>query len=488
MELEVVHQPVPSRCGRRKRGLATTVLVSVSSGLLMSSISGIFAYPSVALPQLTGTNETLQLSIPQASWFATMPLFLCIPGSVVGGLLCERLGPRRTQILFSPLLSLSLVAMHLGSWRFIQEAGAAQVILLITRAIQGTIISLLNPTIAVYPCEVSSARHRGIVGSLIESWASLGLLLCYVMAKYLHWYTAAWLLPLTTIVPSFFGLLIAPESPLWLFRKGREGKAIATLLRLRDSPEEVVREITELKKNSEKNTSCSKLLQIVRRRANAVPMTISVTLLMLKEFSGLSVLTLYIVTIFQLAGVGLDPFSSSIVIGSTRLVFNFFGSALLHRLPRRYLLIRGNFLTAVTTGTIGIFFYLQAREYDLTQVNSLPLISLVIYMLGMSVGVGPVTWLMAAELLPGPVRSLGLGVTVTGYAITSFVVSKTFEDVKALIGLHGLFWCYSVGCVAYMLFVIFIVPETQGRTLKEIENFWAKSGYEKEVPSEDDDV
>lgn len=45
------------------------VLASVSSGLMMSGISGTFGYPAVALPQLTGTNHTLELSTPQASWF-----------------------------------------------------------------------------------------------------------------------------------------------------------------------------------------------------------------------------------------------------------------------------------------------------------------------------------------------------------------------------------------------------------------------------------
>lgn len=67
---------------------------------------------------------------------ATVPLFMCIPGSVVGGILCERLGPRRLQLLLSPLLTVSLAAMHLASWPLIQEAGSAQVTLLVTRVIQ----------------------------------------------------------------------------------------------------------------------------------------------------------------------------------------------------------------------------------------------------------------------------------------------------------------------------------------------------------------
>lgn len=353
---------------------------------------------------------------------------------------------------------------------------------------QGAVVSLLNPTISVYPCEVSSVHHRGLIASLIECWASLGLLLCYLMARYLHWYTAAWLLPLSTTVPSFIGLLVAPESPPWLFRRGREGKAIATLLRLRGSPEEVAQEITDLKKNSKMNDSFRQSLRLVRRRANAVPMMLSVSLLMLKEFSGLSVLTIYIVKIFQLAGVGLDPFSSSIVVGSARLAFNVLGSTMLHHIPRRYLLVGGNLCTAAATGTIGIFFFVQTRGYDVSRVNWIPLVALVVFMFGISVGVGPTTWLVAAEILPGSVRSLGLGVTVTGYAVTSFLVSKTFEDVKALLGLYGLFWSYCLGCVTYILFVIFILPETRGRTLKEIEEFWIRSDKETQLPLKTDDI
>lgn len=67
---------------------------------------------------------------------ATVPLLICIPGALVGGMLCEKLGPRRLLLLLSPLLCSAFVLMKAATWKIVLQAGLAEVLLLSCRVVQ----------------------------------------------------------------------------------------------------------------------------------------------------------------------------------------------------------------------------------------------------------------------------------------------------------------------------------------------------------------
>lgn len=67
---------------------------------------------------------------------ATIPLLISIPGALVGGMMCEWLGPRRLLLLLSPLLCASFVLMRVAVWEVVVQAGLAEVLLLSCRVVQ----------------------------------------------------------------------------------------------------------------------------------------------------------------------------------------------------------------------------------------------------------------------------------------------------------------------------------------------------------------
>ncbi|XP_071546433.1 trehalose transporter 1-like protein isoform X2 [Panulirus ornatus] len=484
------YRPIPIRGEDRSRALIYTVAAVMSSGLITANTWAVVGYSAVILPQVTNTNSTLQLTSTQASWFATLPLFMCIPLSTIGGLISEWLGPRRSTLILSPLVAASFVVMHLASWKLILEAEMAYVILMICRVVQGVLLALHASIPSVYICDISDSSHRGMFTSLLEPCIALGFVLCYLLGGYVHWYTAAWLLPLITSVPGFLGFLIAPESPPWLVRKGKEAEAMTTLLRLRGSSEEAEQEVALLKecvKMEQKHSFCQSV-RLLKERSIVIPMAISALVIVFKELCGLSVIMIYMVRIFQLAGVGFNPFWISAVVSSVRLACNLLGSGLVHRFPRKECLLGGIICTAVGMTTVGTFFFLQSRKDDLSHLGWLPVAGFIVLIVGMGVSVYPVSWLIAAEVLPGAVSFLGMGVSVTGHFITSFLISKTFDDVTSLIGLHGLFWSYALACVTFSLFVIIFVPETRGRSQKEIEEIWVRSSGEKQLSDRSNNI
>lgn len=123
----------------------------------------------------------------------------------------------------------------------------------------------------------------------------------------------------------------------------------------------------------------------------------------------------------------------------------------------------------MTLATLGVFFYFKENNHDMTSVSWLPLASFVIYIMGFSLGFGPIPWLMMGEILPAKVRGPAASIATGFNWSCTFIVTKTFKDIISLIGTGGTFFTFAVICVAGLVFVIILVPETRGRSLEEIE-------------------
>lgn len=335
----------------------------------------------------------------------------------------------------------------------------------------------MYPAVHIYPCEIADPRRRGTLGSLIQVWASLGYLLCYVLGRYLSWSFLAVVLPMVTLLPGFLGLALAHESPLWLARQGKTAAAIEVLQCLRVSAEEVSSVICAARQTKKDRTQWQAVFQSPQKKVYFVSIIVSVMVFVMAQFTGQIVISANAVRIFRSAEVGLSPSLSSILVGTTRLTFCGLGSLLLYRVPRRTLLVVGNVTAGVALIAIATFFFMRSREYDTSGLNWLPLGSLMLYMVAFSSGIGPASSLLHVEVLPGPVRSAGSSVAATCFFASIFLVTKTFDDVEAAFGLHSVFYAYALGCVVFCIFVISWVPETKDRSLGEIENFW-KLKYE----------
>jgi len=122
----------------------------------------------------------------------------------------------------------------------------------------------------------------------------------------------------------------------------------------------------------------------------------------------------------------------------------------------------------VTLGTLGTFFYVRTLM-DVTDFGWVPLVSFVVYVIGFSLGFGPIPWLMMGEILPGRIRSTAASMVTAFNWSCTFLVTKTFNDILESIGAHGTFWMFGGICVFAMVFTYIWVPETKGKTLEEIE-------------------
>lgn len=98
----------------------------------------------------------------------------------------------------------------------------------------------------------------------------------------------------------------------------------------------------------------------------------------------------------------------------------------------------------------------------------LPLFSLMLFMVGFSVGFGSIPFLLMGELFPAAQRSLMSSVAGSFNLLVMFLVIKTYHPLETMITTAGTFWAYSALCAAGCFFVIEFVPETRGRDSDEI--------------------
>ena len=152
---------------------------------------------------------------------------------------------------------------------------------------------------------------------------------------------------------------------------------------------------------------------------------------------------------------------------------NFLGAAAVIRLGRRPLLMISEASSCLSMGALGAFFYILKTEPETAiRLEWLPLASLVVFISGVGMGLGPLPWLISSEVLPAKIRGPGSSVAALANFVLSFVVTKTFVDIQRAVTPAGAFWFYGGFCFLGFLFAIFLLPETKDKTSEEIEAFF----------------
>jgi hypothetical protein len=100
----------------------------------------------------------------------------------------------------------------------------------------------------------------------------------------------------------------------------------------------------------------------------------------------------------------------------------------------------------------------------------LTLASMIIYIACFAMSLGPIMWLVIAEIFPLQVRGLGSSIAISACWFFNGVVTFTFEYLIQAFGPGGTFFLYASLCLAGWVFVLRMIPETKGISLEMIEN------------------
>ncbi|XP_073957880.1 facilitated trehalose transporter Tret1-like isoform X2 [Choristoneura fumiferana] len=437
----------------------TQVLAAVAVSLGSMVIGFSSAYTSPALVTMQNSTE-IHVTNEEASWVGGLMPLAALAGGVVGGPLVDYIGRRRTILFTAP-------PFFVG-WILIASATTVQLVLA-GRAICGLCVGIGSLAFPVYLGETIHPEVRGTLGLFPTAIGNIGILICYVAGKYLDWSQLAYLgaaLP----VPFFVLMLMIPETPRWYISNGRTEDARKALIWLRGKNAKIDNEIRDIALSDAETDDKDSTAKELFTKKYMKSICISLGLMAFQQLSGINAVIFYTVQIFRMAGSSVDENLSTIIVGIVNFASTFIATALIDRCGRKMLLYISSVTMIVTLAVLGTFFYVRdIRHLDVGTLGWLPLTCLMVYLLGFSMGFGPIPWLMMGEILPAKVRGPAASICTAFNWLCTFAVTKTFQNLLDLFGPTGAFWLFGSICFGGLFFVKVFVPETSGKSLEQIE-------------------
>lgn len=270
---------------------------------------------------------------------------------------------------------------------------------------------------------------------------------------------------------SFLAFLRAPESPSYLLKKGERAIAERAIRALRGADFDVYKELRALEEEiTEQRKLAAPFGKVASTRAGTRALTISFGLMAGQQFSGINIIIFFAGMIFQAAGSSMKPEIAVILIGITQIVIGVISLPLIEKAGRKSLLQISSLLCTLSLLALGYYFFKQARGDDLSAIGSMPVIAVISYMIGFSFGLGPIPWMISSEILPQEIKAVSIGIATGLNWVLAFLVTKGFKPIMDTIGAAYTYWLLSVCTALTFIFVTYVVVETKGKSLAQIQD------------------
>lgn len=435
---------------------------------LVAAFGGfLFGYDTAVVSGAIGFLKAhFQLSADLTGWAASSMLVGCMAGAIAAGPLGDRIG-RRWSLVFCGLLfgisSLgSAIPATLAQFAWSRFAGGVAI----------GAASILSP---IYIAEIAPERLRGRLVALYQLAIVIGILIVFFVNLQIQrhgddaWNVArGWRWMFASLVPPSllfsFLMLLVPESPRWLMKVGRRAAALGVLEKI-GGAENARREVASIEAalNLEEGR-WSDLFASGYFRA----LVVGALLAIFSQFSGINAIMYYGPEVFKASGSTRDAaFTQTVTVGAINVLFTFVAIAFVDRAGRKPLLLIGTAVQTIAHIAIGWLF--------IKNISGTPLLMGILVFVGaFSMAMGPVSWIVNAEIFPTKLRGRAMAVSIFLLWLADWVVTQTFPMLQEAVGPARTFWVYGGFSLLSLIFVAFMIPETKGKTLEEIEANWRK--------------
>lgn len=418
-----------------------------------------------------GLNVTLQ------GWYVGCALVGSIAGVSFAGMLSDRFGRK---------ISLSLAALFFT----VSAAGCALSAditqLIVYRIIGGVGIGVASIISPMYISEIAVAKHRGRLVSLYQLAITIGFLAAYIvnfaLLNYAHqaepsaslwskvFVTEPWrgMLGAETLPALLFLVILffIPESPRWLVARGRTGRALLIQTRISGSEADARGELSQTIERIErdKGSEWKFLLRPNMLKAVAIGAAIAI----LGQFMGVNAVLYYGPSIFEQSGLSAgDSLFYQVLVGLVNMLTTVVALVIIDKVGRKKL---------VYFGVSGMILTLLAISWYFTFGAGLSSIFLLVffllYIFFCAISISAVIFVLLSEMYPTKVRGLAMSIAGLSLWIGTYLIGQLTPWLLESLLPQGTFLLFAVMCVPYILIIRFLVPETTGKTLEQIEQYW----------------
>ena len=435
---------------------ATVVFVCI-----LAALAGLMFGLDVGV--ISGATQFIQaeykVSDHTIEWIVSSMMFGAAAGALAASWLSGHLGRKRSLVLGAVLF---VVGSLLSGMAWSPET------LIASRVVLGIAIGIASFTAPLYLAEVAPEYIRGAMISTYQLMITIGILVAFLSDTAFSYSGAwRWMLGIIAIPGALFllGVLFLPDSPRWLLMRGRRQEAIDVLQRLRGDSDVVSREVADI--DEQLKTPQRGWHMFLENRNFRRSVWLGVLLQLMQQFTGMNVVMYYAPRIFQV--MGYDTAAQmwfTALVGLTNVLATFIAIALIDRWGRKPILYTGFTVMAVGLAVVGLMMHNGIHDQG-TQIFTVAM--LLMFIVGFAMSAGPLIWTLCSEIQPLKGRDFGIGCsTFTNWAC-NYLVGISFLSLLNGIGNANTFWLYAALNAMFIVLTFWLVPETKGVTLEQIE-------------------
>ena len=396
----------------------------------------------------------------------------CLIGAMTAGALADRFGRK----LLLSLAAFIFVASAYGTGCFSDFN-----LFLVARFFGGIGIGIASGLSPMYIAEVAPTNIRGRLVSLNQLTIVLGILAaqitnwliaepvidntidtwnCQMGWRWMFW--AGAFPAIAFLALSFF----IPESPRWLAMVGKTDMARAILTKI-GGAEYANSELQSIAAANAGHKEQSGFKSLFKKPLSKI-LVVGVVIAVFQQWSGTNVIFNYAQEIFQSAGYSIgDVLFNIVVTGITNVIFTFVAIYTVERLGRRKLMLIGALGLAIVYLTLGTCYFMEIK-------GSFMVLLVVLAIACYAMTLGPVAWVLIAELFPSRVRAVAVAPCTFALWVGSTTLTYTFPLMNNSLGSYGTFWIYALICAVSFIYFFRVLPETKGKSIEDIEKEFSK--------------
>ncbi len=408
---------------------------------------------------ISGAEQDIQelwnLSNTRHGFAVAIALYGTVLGALFGGIPSNRFGRKKTLFWVGILYLVSA----LGSAFAMDE-----VTFMVFRFIGGVGVGASSVAAPMYISEIAPARYRGTLVALFQFNIVLGIVIAYVSNYLLNdmgedaW---RWMLGVEAIPAFIYSILVlfVPKSPRWLIVR-REAYDTARKILSKLDPEHLEQSMNAIVKSHQETQGKARSSLFIKRYR--FPVLLAIAFAFFNQMAGINAIIYYAPRIFSMTGLGEESaLLSTTGIGITNLIFTMLGIVLIDRSGRKRLMMIGSVGLILMLGLVAYAFYAE-------QFAGVPFF-LFTYIAFFAMSQGAVIWVFISEIFPNEVRAQGQSLGSFVHWFMAALITNIFPRMAEGVGGGPIFLFFTVMMVLQLIFVIFVMPETKGRSLEDLE-------------------